>query len=97
MVDRIQKTGRIDGRDPVMDARILDQFMDDVINSVFQTSTTINNIINNIVIVNNNSRIDRFIDADITIEDLIVVLQRNPILADGVTIDIEDGGELLLL
>ena len=96
-IDRIQKKGRIDGSDPVMDSRIIDQFMDDVINSNFQTSTSVADIINTITIIINNNFILKRISTSITIPIETVVLQRQPIIEDGVEIRILQGGEFLIL
>ena len=97
MVDRLQKKGRIDGLDPVMDARIIDQFMDDVINTNFQTGSSIGNIINAITIVVNNNFILKSIQDDLTIPIGTVVLQRCPVIEDGVELRILQDGEFLIL
>ena len=97
MVDRIQKKGRIDGLDPVADARIIDQFFDDVIATNFQTGTSVGNIINAITIIVNNNFILKSIQESITIPVDTVVVQRCPTIEDGVELRILQDGEFLIL
>ena len=97
MVDRLQKMGRIDGLDPVMDARIIDQFFDDVINTTFQTTSSVGDIINSITVIVNNNFILKSIQEDVTIPINAVVLQRCPKIEDGVEIRILQDGEFLIL
>lgn len=96
-ITRVQKSGRINGQFPTDDARIIDQFMDEVIATINQTIGEITIIINEITILNNNPIINRCIAESFTIVDPTTVLQRNPVIKEGVTITIETGGELLLL
>lgn len=97
VISRIQKSGRVLGTFPQEDARIIDQFMDDVILSIGQTTEEVGDIINNITIIVNSNFIIKLISSDITIPSGAVVLQRDPIIAQGVNITVNQDAEFLIL
>lgn len=97
VITRVQKTGRIDGRSPTGDARIIDQFMDDVVLAIGETSSEVGEIVNNITIIVNSNVILQSIGTNIVIPSGAVVLQRCPTIEDGVEVAINDGGEFLVL
>lgn len=89
-VRRVQKSGRVEDR-------IIDQFMDDVIAALKETNNSISNITQNITILVDSNFISRRISSDVLIPNEKVLLQRNPIIENGVTVTIENGGELYIL
>ena len=92
----VQKKGRISGDFPNEDARVIDQFMDDVVN-----------FISKLVVDSGGGDgdgvstdmlcIERNVNQSFTIFNEVSCLQRNPILGTGVVITINSGGELYLL
>ena len=97
VANQVQKTGRVIGDNPKADARVIDQFMDDVIARESGNTTIINEITQIINILSSTSRICRRIAVGISIPNEKVELTRDPIINDGVTVTIEDGGEFYVL
>ncbi len=91
---RVQKSGRVMGDAPVQDARVIDQFMDDVVNYLscltFEFDTVLLPAVEQLCI-------NRRVSKSFAIENEQTCLQRNPIIENGVTVTIEDGGEWLIL
>jgi len=96
VISRIQKSGRVLGNFPQEDARIIDQFMDDVIQSIGQTSGEVTTIDNTITIIVQNNFIIRSINANIVIPSGTVAIQRCPKIENGVEVKINDDGEFLI-
>jgi len=90
VINLVQKSGRTDDRD-------IDQFMDDVILSVKQIAEEIANIDQTIEIVVNSTFICRTIAEDVIIPPDKTLLQRNPVINDGVNVEIQETGEFFLL
>jgi len=89
-IARIQKMGRVDDR-------IIDQFMDDVIDgnsTTVEITNIFTTIINQLIA---STIIQRRISEDVVIENETVMLQRNTIVDSGVSITLEGDGELLVL
>lgn len=96
-VTRIQKSGRVLGTNPQDDARIIDQFMDDVIRSIGQTSGDITIIDDSVTTIVNNNFILRQIDQNTIVPNGVVTLSRCPEIEQAVEVLILDGGEFLIL
>jgi len=97
VINRIQKSGRVLGTDPQDDARIIDQFMDDVIESVGQTVGDVSIIDNSITVIVNNTFILSNIAQSIVVPAGVVVLSRCPEIEQAVEVTVNNGGEFLVL
>jgi len=89
VITRVQKSGRIDGSYPSDDARIIDQFMDDVILAIEQTESSVNDIDDEIILVQTNNFICKIISKDVTIPSDKVLLQRETVIENGVVVTID--------
>ena len=94
-LDRVQKKGRIDGLLPQEDSRVIDQFMDDVIN--FINEVVSGGSTGDVSASVGGLFITRDISESVTIPSGKTLVQRDPVLGFGVTITIENTGELYVL
>lgn len=91
---RVQKKGRVTGASPPDDARVIDQFMDDVVNFI---STSFSDGSLSDPVFGTKILIQRRISQNLGIINETVCVQRDPIVNAGVTITIQTGGELYIL
>jgi hypothetical protein len=96
-ITRVQKSGRVLGVDPQNDARIIDDFMDQVIRSIGETSGGVQIIDNSVTTIVNNNFILSQIDQNKVVPNGVVTLARCPEIEQAVEVLIQDGGEFLVL
>ena len=98
----IQKTGRVTGQFPEDDARIIDQFMDEVIEAITTLDPVIVTFMSSASAFSPASvlgpvAINRCISANLVISNPITVLQRHTVIKPGINVTIQAGGEMLIL